>query len=114
MLGSKVLPRPPALTTVPEGVLEGWLFKGGWVLLREGQVGQAPSPFTDQGCSHRWKVLLPEVKAVFKDKDVQALKALWRSYIWGLGEGRRKGGGGEREIGHAFLENYFTAYSPLT
>lgn len=32
------------------------------------------------------------------------------SYIWGLGGGaEEEEGGGEREIGHAFLENYFIA-----
>lgn len=82
--------------------------------MREGQVRQAPSPFTDQGYSHGWKVLLLAVKAVSKVKMCRLSRFCGDHIYGGWGEGRREGGGGEREIGHAFLENYFTAYSPLT
>lgn len=44
-------------------------------------------------------------------KGVQASKALWRSIYMGAEGGgtEEEEGGGEREIGHAFPENYFTA-----
>lgn len=57
----------------------------------QGQVGQTPSPLTDQGCNRGWKVLLPAMKAVSKVKKCRLARLCGDHIYGGWGRGRGRG-----------------------
>lgn len=93
-------------------MLEGWLPGGGWFFLQKRKVGQAPSPFAYQRRSCEWKVPIPAVEVVSEVNVCRQARLCGDLGIYMGAEGggaEEKEGGGEREIGHAFLANYFIA-----